>query len=28
MEGPVDALKVEDYWYLEPLTRARSKLGG
>jgi NitT/TauT family transport system substrate-binding protein len=27
MEGPVDSLKVEDFWYLEPLQAANAKLG-
>ena len=27
MEGPASELKVEDYWYLEPLDAAKAKLG-
>ena len=27
MEGPASDLKVEDYWYLEPLDAAKAKLG-
>ena len=27
MNGPADSLKVEDYWYLEPLNAAKAKLG-
>jgi NitT/TauT family transport system substrate-binding protein len=27
MEGPADSLKVEDYWYLEPLKAALKKVG-
>jgi NitT/TauT family transport system substrate-binding protein len=28
MEGPVEDLKVEDYWYLAPLDQAKAKLEG
>lgn len=28
MEGPVEELKVEDYWYLGPLDEAKAKLEG
>lgn len=27
MEGPASELKVEDYWYLEPLDAAKAKMG-
>jgi NitT/TauT family transport system substrate-binding protein len=28
LEGPASDIKVEDYWDLGPLERAREKLGG
>lgn len=28
LEGPAGELKVEDYWYLAPLEKAKKKLGG
>jgi NitT/TauT family transport system substrate-binding protein len=28
LEGPADSLKVEDFWYLEPLEKAREAIGG
>jgi NitT/TauT family transport system substrate-binding protein len=28
MQGPVGDLKIEDFWHLAPLERARKALGG
>jgi hypothetical protein len=28
MQGPVSDLKIEDFWHLAPLERARKALGG
>ena len=27
MKGPMESLKIEDYWYLAPLKAAKAKLG-